>query len=53
VEVTQGKILDANDENVLMAMDCDPDAGKRAEEMAVEYGNRFRFVDSAFQNLGP
>ena len=45
------KILDANEENVLMAMDCDPDAGKRAEEMALEYGDRFRFVDSAFQNL--
>jgi len=45
------KILDANEENVLMAMDCDPDAGKRAEEMALKYGDRFRFVDSAFQNL--
>lgn len=45
------KILDANEENFLMAMDCDPDAGKRAEEMALEYGDRFRFVDSAFQNL--
>jgi len=44
-------ILDANEENVLMAMDCDPDAGKRAEEMALKYGDRFRFVDSAFQNL--
>ena len=45
------KILDANNENILMAMDCDPDAGKRAEEMVIEYGDRFRFVDSAFQNL--
>ena len=46
------RILDANNDNILMAMDCDPDAASRAtEEMQEDFGDRFRFVDSAFQDL--
>ena len=45
------KIMDANPDNRLLAMDCDPDARSRAECLSKSYGNRFNFVDSAFQSL--
>ncbi len=45
------KIMEANPDNRLFAMDCDPDARSRAECLSKSYGDRFNFVDSAFQSL--
>lgn len=33
------------------SLDCDPDAGLRAEPFKLKYGERFRFVDSNFQRM--
>ena len=46
-----GEILEACPEARLLAMDCDPDASGRAEELVSLYGDRFRFIDSAFQSI--
>ena len=46
-----GKILEANAGSRLLAMDCDPDAKARAESLSESYGDRFKFVDSAFQTV--
>ena len=46
-----GKILEANPGSRLLAMDCDPDAKARAESLSESYGERFKFVDSAFQSV--
>ena len=45
------KILEASSVTRLLAMDCDPDAGGRASSLEESYGDRFRFVDSAFQSV--
>ena len=45
------KILEANAGSRLLAMDCDPDAKARAESLSESYGERFKFVDSAFQTV--
>ena len=46
-----GKILEANAGSRLLAMDCDPDAKAQAESLSESYGDRFKFVDSAFQTV--
>ena len=43
------KILEANANSRLLAMDCDPEAQGRAFDLQKAYGERFKFVDSAFQ----
>ena len=45
------EILSANLFNSLLAFDCDPDAKDRASQLADDYGSRFRFVDSEFQEM--
>jgi 16S rRNA (cytosine1402-N4)-methyltransferase len=45
------EILSANLFNSLLAFDCDPDAIDRASQLADDYGSRFRFVDSEFQEM--
>lgn len=45
------KILEASPLSRLLSMDCDPDASTRASVLQDAYGERFRFVDSAFQAL--
>ena len=45
------RILESSPHNTLMAMDCDPDAASRAVPLQEDFGDRFRFVDSAFQDL--
>ena len=45
------EILKANSENTLVAFDCDPDAGMRAKEVEVDFGDRFTFHDLGFQEM--
>ena len=45
------KILEANEGSRLLSMDCDPDAKGRAANLERAYGDRFKFVDSAFQSV--
>lgn len=44
-------ILEANSENNLLAMDCDPDARDRSESYVLEFDDRFNFCDSSFRDL--
>ncbi len=44
-------ILEANEANTLIAFDCDPDAGVRAEEVSREFGDRFQFNDLSFREM--
>ena len=45
------EILKANQANTLVAFDCDPDAGVRAEELTEIFGERFRFHDQSFREM--
>jgi 16S rRNA (cytosine1402-N4)-methyltransferase len=45
------EILAASPQNTLLAMDCDPDAKRRAVAISSEYGDRFSFFDSSFTNI--
>ena len=45
------EILSANILNELMAVDCDPDASARAQNLRSDFGDRFEFVDSKFQDF--
>ena len=45
------EILAASSQNSLLAMDCDPDAKRRAVAISSEYGDRFSFFDSSFTNI--
>ena len=44
-------ILDASASTSVVALDRDPEAAKRAEEMAGIYGSRFTLIDSDFGSL--
>jgi len=44
-------ILDAHPENCVTAIDCDPQAQERTQELAQSYGSRFNLVDSFFDEL--
>lgn len=41
-------ILEGNASNTVVAVDCDPEAGPRAEKLKAEFAERFEFVDSFF-----
>jgi 16S rRNA (cytosine1402-N4)-methyltransferase len=45
------EILAASPQSTLLAMDCDPDAKRRAVAISSEYGDRFSFFDSSFTNI--
>jgi 16S rRNA (cytosine1402-N4)-methyltransferase len=44
-------LLESSSDAEVVSLDCDPDAGIRAEPLAEEYGERFRFCDLSFQRL--
>ena len=44
-------LLESSEDAEVVSLDCDPDAGIRAEPLAEEYGERFRFCDLSFQCL--
>lgn len=44
-------ILEGNPDNTVVAVDCDPEAGPRAEKLAKEFPGRLRFVDSFFDEV--
>ncbi len=44
-------LLESSGDTEVVSLDCDPDAGIRAEPLAEEYGERFRFCDLSFQCL--
>ena len=44
-------LLSANPANTLLAMDCDPDALLRSNEVSDAFSERFRFEDQSFQKL--
>ena len=44
-------LLEAANETEVTSLDCDPDAVSRAESLKLDYGKRFRFVDTNFSRL--
>lgn len=44
-------ILDGHSSNVVVGIDCDPEAAPRAKKVAEKYGKRFSFVASYFDEL--
>lgn len=44
-------LLEADTANVVVAVDCDPEALKRSREMRKEFGERFRFYSMNFADL--
>lgn len=46
------RILDANPENRVLALDCDPDAIQRGMVLAEKYPGRLKIADLNFRNLG-
>ncbi len=44
-------LLSENEATVVVAIDCDPEAVKRSQEIRKEFGERFRFYSMNFANL--
>ena len=45
-------LLEATQETEVVALDCDPEAGRRSEIVSAEFGSRFRFNDVNFRDVG-
>ena len=41
-------LLESSEDAEVVSIDCDPDAGIRAESLVKEYGERFQFCDLKF-----